>query len=1103
MKRLLLVAVAAICAFATGFPTPALAQGVTTGGLTGTVTGENGQPIEGAQVQLKNSATGRTVAAVTRSSGLYLIQGLEPDANYAITVRFIGFEPFTRDRIVITLGQTRRQDVKLSSRATTLEAVTVTGVIDPVMNASKSGTSTTISDSALRRLPTLNRNFQDFVSLVPQVSTTTGYLSGGGVNLRQNAIQIDGAQSGDMFGLGTTGQSGSQANAKAIPLDAVKEYQVLLSPFDVRQGNFGGLLINAVTRSGTNDFHGSVYGYTRDQKLTRTQSYLNDFTQQQYGGTLGGPILKDKAFFFISGELQRQKQPTTGPWVGSSGMYVDSTSITQLNNILSSKYGFTGAGTGERQVKQNPNRNLFVRFDATLPWNSRLVLRNNYIGADNTSFSRGLASAASPNFNLESYSYDFSSKTNSTVAELITNATNGIYNELLVNRSSTKDFRTVPVNFPMITVKGIKRSDTTGTANFVLGTESSSQGNSLDQYTTELTDNLTIPFKNHAITFGTKNIFYRSINLFASNSMGNWTFSSLDSLNRGLASSYVISAPAPTDPNNGIATVRANMYGFYAQDQWTVTPQFTLNYGIRVDKPDFRTKPPENDIVFQQYDRHTSSVPTQAQWSPRVGFNWDMTGDQRNQLRGGVGSFAGGVPFVYLSNAFGATGLSGFSSLTCNASTISGTATTSLLVPAFSSDAAKNPPLACASGLRNGATVPGATVTGPGAGTAVNSVDPNFKYPKYLKATLGFDRRFGSSWVGTLEGLYTRSQQNAFYQNLALTGPTGTVDAHGRVLYGTFTATGATPATKGARTQVLDLTNSSGDYTWSVTTQLQKTFSHSFEGSFAYTYQQAKDVASITSSTAGSNYRYQRDVAGRLDDMSVTRSKYDQPHRIVATGTYRTSWAMDLSFIYTGNSGAPFDFVYGSNGGSLGDLNGDGQTQNDLMYVPKNATDASEILFTGFNGNATAQASAAKMAQNFENFIASTPCLNSQRGSMMQRNSCRNPWVNEVDITIAQSLGKIGGERFKNLQARLDVINFGNMLNKNWGAQAFSDQGSTCGQICSATVALTHTANVIPTGSTSTTTPAGTFNFSDVYKLYNSQNASSNYRMQLSMRYSF
>jgi outer membrane receptor protein involved in Fe transport len=1079
---------------------------VTTGSIGGRVVGPSGEPLADVQMQIVNGSTGITRGVQTRTDGRYLIQGLEVGDNYRVTARRIGYAPQTIQPARVTLGQTTPVNFTLQTQAAQLSAVTVTATQDPVISQSKTGTSTTISDSALRRLPTLNRNFQDFVSLVPQVSTTTGYLSGGGVNLRQNAIQIDGAQSGDIFGLGTTGQPGAQANAKSIPLDAVKEYQVLLSPFDVRQGNFGGLLLNAVTKSGTNEYHGTVYGYTRDQKLTRTQPYLNDFTQQQYGGTFGGPILKDRAFFFLSGEVQRQQQPASGPFVGSSDAYVSQASIDQLNQILSSRYGFSDAGTGEQVQRKNPNKNLFARVDVNLPWSTRLALRHNYADADQTTFSRGAQTSSNPNFNLTSNKYEFSTTTNSTVAQFFTNLTSGAYNELLLNRSTTKDFRTVPVNFPQITVRGIPRTDvSTGFANFVVGTEASSQGNSLDQRTYEVTDNLTIPVGSHSVTLGTKNIFYKSINLFAQNSRGSWTFSSLDSLSRGLPQSYVVSAPAPTDPYNGLATIRANTYALYVQDNWAITPTFTLNYGVRWDKPDFQNLPPENDVVFQQYGRHTSSVPSEGQFSPRLGFNWDVTGNQRNQLRGGIGSFSGAVPFVYLSNAFGNSGLSGYSSLTCTGAVPSATATTSLQIPQFTSGTAQTPPTSCSPFTRaNGQVVPGATITGPAAGAAVNTIDPGFHYPKYLKGTLGYDRRIGQRLVATVEGLYTYSQQNAFYQNLALVGPTGATDAHGRVLYGTFTATGATAATKGSRTQVLDLTNASGDKIWSVTGQLQKTFSQNWEGSLAYTYQQAKDVVSITSSTAGSNYRYQRDVAGRLDDRSLTRSKYDQPHKIIATGTYRAPWAMDLSFIYTGASGAPFDFVYGGSG-ILGDANADGQTQNDRMYVPTNATTPSEILFTGYNGNATAQASAQAQAQAFEQFISKTDCLNEQRGRIMERNSCRNPWINEVDITVAQSLGKWAGPRFQNLQLRWDVINFGNLLNKNWGKQAFSDQGSTCGQICSATVVLTQTGNAvtIPAGQTTAPTAQGIYTFNPNYQTFNSQNASSNYRMQLSVRYSF
>jgi outer membrane receptor protein involved in Fe transport len=1076
----------------------AAAQGVTTGGITGTVTDETGQPVEGAQIQLRNVQTGYNVGAVTRSTGQYTILGVLPNPRYDVTVRRIGFTPLRRQNITIMLGQVRREDFRIAREASMLTEVSVVATADAVINAAKTGASTTISDSALSRLPTLNRSFTDFVQLVPQVATTTGYLSGGGVNLRQNSIQIDGAQSGDLFGIGTTGQPGASANAKSIPLDAVKEYQVLLSPFDVRQGSFGGLLINAVTKSGTNEFHGGAFGYTRNQSLTRTQPYLQNYKQQQYGGSLGGPILKDRLFFFASGELQRRQLPATGPFIGSADAPVAQGSIDQLNQILSSKYNFTEGGSGAQVQRDNPNTNVFGRIDAYLPLNTRLVLRHNYAYADNITFGRSAATSATPNFALTSNSYKFSSKTNSSVAEFLTNLPNGIYNELLFNNSTTKDFRTVPVNFPQLTVRGVPRSDgAAGSVNLVVGTDGPSQGNSLDQHTVEITDNFTIPVGSHSITLGTKNLFYSAVNLFASNAYGVWEFASLDALNNGVANRYAIATPAPTDPDGGIARIKARSNSFYAQDAWQVTPTLTVTGGVRWDKPTFKNFPPLNPTVLTEYGRATNVLPQNAQISPRLGINWDVTGNQRNQVRGGIGSFSGPPPFVYLSNAFGNSGLSGFSTLTCDGNTAGAT---SRAVPAFNTQNIANPPAACDAATVGGVTKPGLT----GAlGARINTIDPNFKFPKYLKASVGYDHRFSTGLldgvVGTVEGLYTRSQQNVFYQNLALVGVQGT-DSRGRVIYGNFSATGATPVTKGSRAEVLDATNSSGDYTWSTTFQLQKAFSTNYEGSVAYTYQQARDVTSTTSSTANSNYRYQRSTSGRLDDMSVSRSKYDQPHRIVATGTYRFPTLTDVSFIYTGASGAPIDFVYGTSGGTTGDANADGQTQNDLMYVPRNATDPAEILFTGYAGTAAAQASAAAQAQAFESFIAKTPCLNSQRGRIMERNSCRNPWINQLDVSFAQSLRAL---RQQNLQVRLDIINFGNLLNKNWGKQSFSDQNSTCGQICSATVVLTQTGNKLPGALTSSQEATGVYTFDQKYKLFNSDFAGSNYQMQLSLRYSF
>ena len=1105
LKTRLFLTVVTALALVTGASARLLAQGVTTGAISGTVTDPGGAPIEGAQVQVRNAKTGASSGGITRGNGQYSIQGIEPDAGYSVTVRRIGFEPTTRDNRTVSLGQTTRENFQLKQQSAVLETVRVSAEGASVINPSKTGTGTSVGDSLLRRLPTLNRNFADFVTLVPQVSTSTGFLSGGGVNIRQNAIQIDGAAAGDVFGIGATGQPGSQANAKSIPLDAVKEYQVLLSPFDVRQGNFGGLLINAVTKAGSNEFHGTAYGYTRNQNLTRSQPYLAEFLQQQYGFSLAGPILKDRLLFFVNPEWQKFRTPTSGPWIGSADAPISQASIDPFVTALAA-YGFNDAGTGAKVLRENPLTNVFGRIDAFLPANTRMVLRHNYAAADNVSFGRGSPTSNSPNFALTSNAYKFTSRTHSTVAEFLTNLPSGVFNELLLNWTKTDDFRTVPVRFPMVTVRGIQRTDGgNGTVNLIAGTENSSQGNALNQKTFEITENLTIPVASHHVTFGTKNLFYRPINLFGQNSLGNWTFANLAALQAGTPSSYQVSAPSSTDPANGLATFRANLLSFYVQDAWQKSDRLLITAGVRVEKPHFLDKPPENPSVLLNYGRSTAAVPNTSTISPRFAFNWDVTGDQNNQLRGGLGYFAGVPPFVYLSNAFGNSGLSGYASLTCSGTPANqGTNPTSTIPPAFNAANIASPPTSCAPFTpAGGATRPGASTT---ASSNIATIDPNFRFPQYQKTSLGYDHRFRNGLVGSLEGLYTKSISNPFYTNLALAGPQGT-DRNGRTLYGVLTATGGTATTVGGRQQVIDVTDVHGDRSYSITGTVQKTFFDNFQGSLAYSYMQARDIASTTSSTQGSNYRYQRDLTGLIDDRSLTRAKNDMPHRIVATGSWRLKTLTDVSFIYIGNSGAPFDYVYGSSAASgSGDANADGQSQNDLVYVPTDARDQNEILFSGYNAAPGSAPNLQYLAQAdaFDRFIDGIKCLRENRGKMLSRNLCRNPWQNEIDVSIGQSLEAFGRQ---NLQLRLDVINLANLLNKRWGAQNFSDQNSTCGPICSATVLLTHTGNLLPAGlppgTTNSPLARGIYTFDRNMKRWNADNASSNYRMQLSMRYSF
>jgi hypothetical protein len=1082
--RWTLRAIAALVAIVGG-ATGLAAQGITTGAINGAVTNAQGVPIEGAQIEVRNPATGYRAGTTTRANGLYRIQGLDVGTGYAVTARRIGMAPQTRNDIRVTLAQTTRVDFQMSEQAAALQAVQVTGAASgSVISSTKTGVGKTISDTMLSRLPTLTRNFTDFAKLTPQVTTSGGGLSGGGSNLRENNVLIDGATESDLFGLGTTGIPGSQAGSKSIPLEAVKEYQVLLSPYDIRQGDFTGLLINAVTRGGTNDFRGSAFAYGRDQAITRTQPYLNDFKQRQYGLTLSGPIFHDKAFFFIAPEWQTQNRPASGTYVGQAGGPVDANTVNAVNGVLN-KYGIAG-GSGDQLPVQNPLTNIFARVDVNLPMETRMVARHNYGWARQDVFSRSDASSSSPTFNLTSNLFGFTSKKNASVMQFFTNLANGLNNEFNLGYTSINDFRTVPLIAPQISVRVPKVSGT-GTANVVVGTERSSQGNSLDQYITELTDNLSMPFGNHTFTVGTKNVFYRVVNLFGQDRYGTWQFNSLDSLNgtcatcggKPRASSYSVAVAAQID--SGYAKFRTAEYSFYAQDLWEIKRGMTLTYGLRADLPRFKSTPPLNQSVVDSFARRTDLLPNNTQWSPRVAFNWDVHNDQSTQIRGGIGLFTGQPPYVWLGNVFQNSGLTGYATLTCATVTPS----SQFFPPNFSTTA----PQKCG-GAGDGSGGTNANPASALLGGRINVLGPDMRFPQDLKVSAGYDHRFATGMIenviGTVEVLYTHAKFHPFYTNIALVEPdpnnAAALDRNGRLMYGTISGTGATPKTRGGRTEVYDVTNSNKDYSYSLTGSLQKRFTTRFEGTLSYTYMQARDVQSILNTTPNSNWRQGNDRPFGQFKQVLNRSRWEQPHRIVASGTYGFKWGTDVSAIYTGEAGMTYEYTYNA------DENADGAS-NDPVYIPKDVRDLNEIKFTGYNVAASA-ANVAAMQDAFDSFIKGFKCMNDQRGQIMTRNSCRYPWVNEIDVSIRQALPRWQGNR---VAVQLDIINFGNLLNKNWGRQPGTSPGLP---------------GVFLLSRTGTTTDAsgktqGIYTFDTNFQRASYTNVFSNYRMQLGARYSF
>lgn len=992
------------------------AQGVTTGAISGFVQDSSGSPIAGASVDIRYEPTGFRALTTTNARGFFLVQGLEPGGPYSVAARAIGYRPERMTGLRVSVAQTTRQDFRLATSTVEVEDIVITTEAEEIFSPSRQGTTLMVGDSALRRLPSLNRDFADFVKLTPQVGVRDGDEGGvavAGQNNRFNTIQVDGATVNDRFGLGRTGQVGGQAGGRAVGLEAVKEYQVLLAPYDVRQGNFTGALINAVTKSGTNDFAGTAFFYNRNDALAGDPLGQSDFNQSQFGASFGGPLVRDRAHFFLNAELSRRTTPATGPYIGSEERPMPVAQADYERFIaLMEGYGLE-PGDGERFDRSNPLTNLLARFDLQLSQSNRLVFRYGYNEADDDNFSRSTATN-NPIFDLSTFAYQFTSKAHNPSVQLFTNFANGSSNEFRVSFQRIRDRRQPSVVQPLIMVENLAGAPGgPASARIQSGSEQFSQGNELDQDMWEITNNFTKPFGAHLVTLGTRNEFYKVRNLFAQSSFGVWRFNSLDDFEAGVAENYLVSGNTGGGVT-GETPFSAYTLGFYVQDQWTVNPRLSMTFGLRADVPGFNDQPVYEDRVIADFGVH--EVPSgQVMWQPRVGFNYDMRGARMSQLRGGLGLFAGAPAFVWMSNAYANTGLR-FSQLTCAEGN---TPDFSPTLPA---------PLSC---LDGSAIEPGGFLG------EVDLIGEDTKFPRVLRANLGFDREIGGGVVATIEGLYTKGIDDYFIINRNLADPVVASDAVGRTVYGTFSASGSSspayvnpiygPSFSGG---VYELLNTSKNYSWSLTGQLQKRFAESFFLSAGYTYSEAKDVQSFTSSRAISNWRNAWAPAGDLREDVATVSSFSRPHRIVIGASYTAPWknyATDISLTYVGQSGQPYTYIGGGASGR-GDLNADGTNTNDPIYIPTGASDPN--MFFADLTTSSGVVTAAQQAAAFDEFISGEACLDEQRGQIMERNSCRNPWQSFLDLSIRQSLPSLGG---RTLTLEIGIFNLLNLLNDEWG----------------------------------------------------------------------
>lgn len=984
------VALASFAVLATSVADRAMAQGVTSASITGTVTQDGGQAVEGATVVATNTQTGLRMQVQTRAAGRFTFENLPPGGPYTVEAHAIGFQANSRTGVMLSLGQRFQANFTLTQQVVQVEELTINAAQDPLINRGRTGAATTISDSTVAALPTLSRNFTDFVVASPHVVSAPGQgPSIAGSNNRFNNIQIDGAVNNDLFGLGSSGVPGGQSeNARPIPLDAVKEFQVLVSPFDVRQGGFTGGLVNAVTKSGTNEYHGDFWVQSQNQHFVGNDSANNPlarFSTNRFGGSVGGPIVRDRAQFFVSADIQRSQTP----FGGQSLTLTNPTIAQQFADTIKALYG-VDAGTAGTFDANNPATNLFGKVTAQLGNNSQLEVSENYgrTTADNIFAGRSI----NGNYALTSNMYLIRNTTNSLRAKWTSVLGERYNNELIAGFQTIRDNR--PPNTGYAT---IKMATGVNGVSLLAGAEQFSQANSLDQNIFELTDNVSFDLNaQHRLTVGTHNEFFSFRNVFFPQSIGQWDFVSLDSLVAGNAHAYnraltAADAGIPGGRSDGpIADFNVRQYGLYVQDQWTPSPKMTVQIGLRVDDPTFPTKPAFNQLLSDSMGFDTREFPSGNMLiAPRLGFNYDVHGDGSMILRGGAGVFSGRPPYVWLANAFGNTGKEQ-AQLTCTAA---GTVPTFDLSQEYTT------------------CVGGGPLNQPK--TTINLFDKDFKFQQTARFTVGGDMKLPWGMVGTVDLMYARNYNTLYLNDANLAGVQGHLAGEGgRPVYGDSSVGAPVPikAVGGSNfNQVIVHTNKNKDYAYSGTFQVAKNFSDNIEFSVGYTRSRAYDLLSQTSSIAASNLGFAT-LDGTLDDRNVRPSAFDRPNKVTISGTYHFPNNVSLGLIYVGISGTPFGYVVS------GDANFDGigtSQQNDMFYVPTDSADMELATPSDWS--------------KLNNYINSQSCLNDQRGQVMQRNSCRNPWQNYLNASLTWPLVT------HNLEIEADVINLLHLLNSDWG----------------------------------------------------------------------
>lgn len=1042
--RSFLVFALLLCAFATA----AVAQ-VTTSEIVGSVTDQAGAAVSGATITAVHVPSGTRYSAQSNSEGRFTLPGMRVGGPYTVTITSSGFQEQKRDGITLALGTATTVDFILGVQEATAE-VTVTS--DQTFSELRTGASTSISREVVTRVPTINRSINDFTKLSPQYSGGPFGGSFAGQDNRLNNITVDGSYFNNSFGL--AGQPGDRTGVSPISLDAIEEFQVNVAPFDVRQGNFVGAGVNTVTRSGTNDYTGSVYYIWRKPGLMGDEAGDNTvnrgaFDYRTWGFRVGGPMPffrfgdgggpaftsgKDKLFFFFSFEDEKLQQPGTslvarsaGQTPGGSVSRVLQSDLDQLSSFLGSNFGYQ---TGPYQNYNNDTlaKKYLFRGDYNLNVNNKVNFR--YIHLDSNtanlvSTSSSLGFGRSRSFNggmsYQNSNYKLLENIRSFVGEWTSMFTNTVSNSLLIGYTKQDESRGYFGElFPFVDIlEG-------GSTYISFGFEPFTPNNELRYNSFQVQDNITFYRGRHTLTFGGSFERYKSENVFFPGSQSVYVYNSLADFYTD-ANGFLANPGRTTSPvslrrfqvrysnipglEKPIQPLEVDYLGFYGQDVWKLRDNFTLTYGLRMDVPFFGEtgfeNPQANALNFR--DDTGASVQYQTEklpdanilWSPRVGFNWSPFSGGKVQVRGGTGVFTGRPAYVWISNQIGNNGmLTGFDSFD------------NVVTRPFNPNIDRYKP---------------ANVTGaPAASYELSLTDSNFRFPQLWRTNIAADVRIPWGLIAGAELLYSRDLNGIYYINANLpqadSAFTGS-DSRPRWVADRCPTISGTQANRinCVVPNAIVLKNQNIGRAWNLAFTLEKPFWNGLYAKGAYSYGEAKNTVDPGSIAFGSWNGNQHSADPNNPGLGYSSSS--PRHRMFGIVSYEREYfnfgKTSVSMFWETKNWGNGSYVVG------GDLNGDGGTSNDLLYIPR---DTSEMNFVTNGSFTPAQQQAA-----FEAFIQADPYLSKHRGEYAQRGAAFLPFVTKVDFSLAQEVFFSTHGRKHRFQIRGDILNFTNLLNKNWG----------------------------------------------------------------------